>query len=1038
MSILDRDLNECQTFGEISEWRRAKYEIDKKSGDDYTGILTNIYKEPTHFIYELLQNADDAKATNVKFVLSKDKIEFFHDGSKEFSLGDIISITGVGNSSKDASDTTSIGKFGVGFKAVFAVTEKPFIYSTTYNFQIENLSVPSEIPERDLEGFTTIFQLDFKYDGRDTLFRRNETLLRSMSPDTILFLKNICRVDITIDNETLDAISVSRTEAEQSFSRIKYILDDKNIELLKFTADGCSVVYQLEDGVVAPISGSKISVFFPTIIDSNLPFLVDAPFQTSTTRESIDFELPHNISLVKKFSSLFSDSIGKLKSLNLFTVETFNEIMPIEPVDESEDFPIYKELQTTFLENIKTKTFVPTSREALLSAQKVRIAKDPEVPSLLRSIADLHFAHPNLSTSAVAFITEAGAMMFEPVHLLTVINNDELVLGNQTDEWLYALYEYCLKSITYDSWSKIFSRTIKQTPLIKTRAGGFTSAYFNDNPNVFRPSKGIPDHRTIHPMFLTESTAVSDDTKGKMKTFLSELGITERKSVIVLKEDYFRDYAEKSTEEKTEIFEAAANIYRQSEPKDKSDIIAYLKNIAFVPSSTGEFRLAAALYDAYNPDLKFLLAREHPELFCSDLIAGNAAYREFCLELGMIDHLKIDEIVERRSDRDELMELYDLVGSSQDYGTSTKDYVRRDYESAALAAIFAGSLNADTTTRLVPLLRKIHPDQLKESFEWTYYGNKKEIIGPSTLGKLLADVKWIAKDDQMLRPTDISFDDFCDIYKLPRDNALHGLEWSNDDIIKQLSDKDQALLKMARELDATPEEIHEMRQTILEKRKKSEAIARKQTTPISERNEYMSPEDSSEYNGEDAPHQKEAHAETEQGGDSDELHASEQYEAADTENTQTVTTRTVAHSGWSNVEQEEREVLKGLIEWYKGDGYSTEQESEDKASCAMNKDGKEVKLMLLPKNNSGYNIEISEGGKIVKTVAVIKTDLNKKRFVISEAQWNLLKRDDVQHSIYLVSRQGESMSQVVIDDLRQRIRNGSARAVPGVIYYGQN
>lgn len=209
--------------------------------------------------------------------------------------------------------------------------------------------MPSEIPERDLEGFTTIFQLDFKHDGRDTLFRRNEALLRSMSPETILFLKNICKVDVTIDDEALDSISVSRTETEQSFSRVKYVLADNNYELLKFTADGCSVVYQLENGTVTPISGSKISVFFPTIIDSNLPFLVDAPFQTSTTRESIDFELPHNITIVRKFSGVFSSSISKLKSLDLFTTETFNQIMPINPVDESEDFPIYKELQATFL-----------------------------------------------------------------------------------------------------------------------------------------------------------------------------------------------------------------------------------------------------------------------------------------------------------------------------------------------------------------------------------------------------------------------------------------------------------------------------------------------------------------------------------------------------------------------------------------------------------------------------------------------------------------------------------------------------------------
>ena len=97
MSILDKYIDQCQTFNEIAEWRSEYYETEKKSGNDYTGILTNIYKEPTHFIYELLQNADDTKATNVKFVLSRDKIEFFHNGTKEFSLSDIISITGVGN-----------------------------------------------------------------------------------------------------------------------------------------------------------------------------------------------------------------------------------------------------------------------------------------------------------------------------------------------------------------------------------------------------------------------------------------------------------------------------------------------------------------------------------------------------------------------------------------------------------------------------------------------------------------------------------------------------------------------------------------------------------------------------------------------------------------------------------------------------------------------------------------------------------------------------------------------------------------------------
>jgi hypothetical protein len=1033
MSILDRDLSECKTFNEISLWRAEKYKIDKKSGDDYTGILTNIYKEPTHFIYELLQNADDAKATNVRFVLSRDKIEFFHDGSKEFSLSDIISITGVGNSSKESKDITTIGKFGVGFKAVFAVTNKPLVYSTTYNFQIENLSVPSEIPSRNLEGFTTVFQLDFKSEDQITLFRRNETLLRSMSPETILFLKNICTVNITINDEQIPTISVSRIEAEQSFSRIQFNRDDKAVELLKFTQDGCSVVYQLSDGAVTPILGSKVSVFFPTIIDSNLPFLVDAPFQTSTTRESIDFERPYNKTIIKKFNDIFVESIDKLKTLDLFTVEVFNDVMPINTIEESQGFPLYKTLRSSFMQSVKFHKFVPTEKRGLLRARQISITNDPEVVDLLVSVPDINFAHRRLSASSVEFIREAGAKTFETVNILSLISNNHIILTEQTDEWLYQLYEYCLKSILKDGWNRIFIRTLKQTPIIRTRSGSFTAVLFNDNPHVFRPSKGIPDHRTIHPMFLTDATSVSDETKGRMKSFLSELGITERKPVIVLREDYFRDYTAKTTDEKLEVFKAVAEIYKQSEPKDKADIEVYLKHMAFIPSEVGEFKLAANLYDAYNTDLKYLLGTEHLELFCSSLISSNADYREFCLALGLISQIKIDALIDRHSNREDFIELYDLVGSSQDYGTSTKDYTRTNYDSPTLRTILSGNLSSDLASRLAPLLQKILPDQFKESFEWTYYGNKKELIGPSIVCKLLTDTAWIARDDQMLRPGEISYEEFCDLYKLPRDNVLQYLAWSNDDIIKQLSAKEQEAIKLMRELDLSPEEMHELRIATIEKRKKSERLSKRQSTNINELLEHSDAETEATQvvNLDDTI----ADEITPLQHTDKTLHASEDYEAADTEPAQSVITKTTARSDWSNVEQEEREVLKGLTEWYKGDGYASIDESENQATYTMQKNSKTVKLMLLPKNNSGYNIEVSEDGKIVKTIAVIKTDLNKKRFVISEAQWNLSKRADIRHSIYLVSRQGSSMRQVVIDDLRERIRDGSAKAIPGVIYY---
>lgn len=89
------------------------------------------YSDQAHFIYELLQNADDAHATIARFILEPTRLIFAHNGTRKFSvsdpanedsdsetgkLGDINAITSIANSNKTEA---SIGKFGVGFKSVF-------------------------------------------------------------------------------------------------------------------------------------------------------------------------------------------------------------------------------------------------------------------------------------------------------------------------------------------------------------------------------------------------------------------------------------------------------------------------------------------------------------------------------------------------------------------------------------------------------------------------------------------------------------------------------------------------------------------------------------------------------------------------------------------------------------------------------------------------------------------------------------------------------------------------------------------------------
>lgn len=121
------------------KWVEANHENDFDEG--INRLLTELYPSNAHFIYELLQNAEDPQATEVSFNLTDSAVEFKHNGERLFKLKDVESITSIGNSTK-RDDETSIGKFGVGFKAVFAYTNSPEIHSGDFHFRIHDLVVP--------------------------------------------------------------------------------------------------------------------------------------------------------------------------------------------------------------------------------------------------------------------------------------------------------------------------------------------------------------------------------------------------------------------------------------------------------------------------------------------------------------------------------------------------------------------------------------------------------------------------------------------------------------------------------------------------------------------------------------------------------------------------------------------------------------------------------------------------------------------------------------------------------------------------------
>lgn len=352
-----------ELFEALHASRKEDFKILNKK--DYRGVWTTIvdkYPESAHFVYELLQNADDAEATSVEIILRDEELIFKHNGKKHFDIteegaeqiGDINSITGIGDSTKIESQN-KIGKFGVGFKAVFQYSDVPEVYDDVFKFKIENYIIPTLLthdhPERNVGETLFVFPFSDKLKSHKDI---SERLKKLQNP--LLFLHSLEKISWRIDlsgrkGETVEYIKelTEKKEYDDGIMLCRYSLLEPSIisSIFLFSKTICikqegekrnhqifiGFYYDEEKKELITNQKRNIYCFFPTKATFDTCFVSHAPFLLIDNRQDLKPSENVNQMLCNALVKLAAKAILHLRDYgienkHLLINENIMEIIP--------------------------------------------------------------------------------------------------------------------------------------------------------------------------------------------------------------------------------------------------------------------------------------------------------------------------------------------------------------------------------------------------------------------------------------------------------------------------------------------------------------------------------------------------------------------------------------------------------------------------------------------------------------------------------------------------------------------------------------
>lgn len=331
---IHNDLEESRKKASIESGKdlnAAQLKKDKALSDD-------AYPENAHFIYEIIQNAEDSSYVKnnfaeLKFLLLDEGILILsnQDG---FTDEDIKSICYMSSGEKIAKKDQFIGEKGLGFRSVFKITNTPCVSSNEYKFYFDKKKsyekpfllqeFKQQLPSEFTNYKYTAIYLPYSI-NQDEILELEKDFSTKIKPKLILFLKKLNSISIIKNNKTFMFIE-RKNEKDENFELSK-LFDNKikqDFYIVRKDIDVSIMDEEKRKGITTrelvlaypkdiEENGNNVFAFLPTEINSRFNFTIQADFLLDTSRGHI-LENEWNKNIFEEIKIFIIENIDKFQN----------------------------------------------------------------------------------------------------------------------------------------------------------------------------------------------------------------------------------------------------------------------------------------------------------------------------------------------------------------------------------------------------------------------------------------------------------------------------------------------------------------------------------------------------------------------------------------------------------------------------------------------------------------------------------------------------------------------------------------------------